>query len=204
MPFSMGNSWNKDWIHVSCGSGTAHKFFTAELPWKLKNVQTTMQVCSFHMLAKWCSKSFMLGFSTTWLRNSRCTSWVSKGQKNQRSNCQYSLYHEKPKEFRKIIYFCLIDYTKAFDCVNQNKLWKILKEMRLPDYLTCLLKNLHACQEATLWTRHETTDWFKIGKGVKQGCIFPSCLFNFYMQGTSCVMLGQMNHKLNQDCQKKY
>ena len=84
------------------------------------------------------------------------------------------------REFQKNIYFCFIDYVKAFDCVDHNKLWKILKEMGIPDHLTCLLRNLHACQEATIKTRHGTTDWFKIGKGVCQGYISSPCLFNFY------------------------
>ena len=78
---------------------------------------------------------------------------------------------EKAREFQKNIYFCFIDYAKAFDCVDHNKLWKILKEMRIPDHLTCLLRNLYADQEATVRTGHRTTDWFQIGKGVGQGCI---------------------------------
>ena len=77
----------------------------------------------------------------------------------------------KKQEFQKNIYFCFLDYAKAFDCVNHNKLWKILKEMGLPDHLTCLLRNLYAGQEATVRTRHGTTDWFQIGKGVHQDCI---------------------------------
>ena len=77
----------------------------------------------------------------------------------------------KNKEFQINIYFCFTDYAKAFDCVDHNKLWKILKEMGIPDHLTCLLKNLHAGQEATVRTRHGTTDWFQIGNGVRQGCI---------------------------------
>ena len=77
----------------------------------------------------------------------------------------------KKREFQKNIYFCLIDYAKAFDCVDHNKLWKILKEMRVPDHLTCLLSNLYAGQEATVRTGHGTTDWFQIRKGVCQGCI---------------------------------
>ena len=78
---------------------------------------------------------------------------------------------EKTREFQKNIYFCFIDYAKAFDCVDHNKLWKILKEMGIPDHLTCLLRNLYADQEATVRTRHGTTDWFQIGKGVTQGCV---------------------------------
>ena len=89
---------------------------------------------------------------------------------------------EKVREFQKNIYFCFIDYAKAFDCVDHNKLWKILKEMGIPDHLTCLLRNLYAGQEATVRTGHGTTDWFQIGKGVCQGCILSLCLFNFYAE----------------------
>ena len=89
---------------------------------------------------------------------------------------------EKAREFQKIIYFCFIDYAKAFDCVDHNKLWKILKEMGIPDHLTCLLRNRHAGQEATVRTGCGTTDWFQIGKGVHQGCVFSPCLFNFYAE----------------------
>ena len=84
----------------------------------------------------------------------------------------------KKQEFQKYIYFCFIDYAKAFDCVDHNKLWKILKEMGIPDHLTCLLINLYAGQEATVRTGHGTMDWFQIGKGVHQGCILSLCLFN--------------------------
>ena len=80
------------------------------------------------------------------------------------------------------MYFCFIDYTKAFDCVDHNKLWKILQEMRIPDHLTCLLRNLYAGQEAIVRTRHGKTDWFKTRKGVQQGCILSPCLFNLYAE----------------------
>ena len=89
---------------------------------------------------------------------------------------------EKARDFQKNIYFCFIDYTKLFDYVDHNKLWKILKEMGIPDHLTCLLRNLYAGQEATVRTRHVTTDWFQIGKGVRQGCILSPCLFNLYAE----------------------
>ena len=92
---------------------------------------------------------------------------------------------KKAKEFQKNIYFCFIDYAKAFDCVDHNKLWEILKEMGIPGHLTCLLRNLYAGQEATVRTRHGKTDWFQIGKGVHQGCKLSPCLFNLYMQSTS-------------------
>ena len=88
---------------------------------------------------------------------------------------------EKAREFQKNIYFCFIDYAKAFDCVDHNKL-KILKETGIPDHLTCLLRNLYAGQEATVWTGHTTMDWFKIGKGVCQGCILSLCLLNLYVE----------------------
>ena len=88
----------------------------------------------------------------------------------------------KAREFQKNIYFCFIDYAKAFDCVDHNKLWKTLKKMGIPDHLTCLLRNLHTGQEATLRTGHGTTDWFQIGKGIHQGCIMSPCLFNLYAE----------------------
>ena len=89
---------------------------------------------------------------------------------------------EKAREFLKNIYFCFTDYTEAFDCVDHNKLWKILKGMGLPDHLTCYLRNLYAGQEATVRTGHGTMDWFQIGKGVRQGCILLLCLFNLYAE----------------------
>ena len=88
----------------------------------------------------------------------------------------------KAREFQRNIYFCFIDYTKAYDCVDHYKLWKILKEMGIPDHLTCLLRNLYTGQEATVRTGHGTTEWFQIGKGVRQGCILSPCLFNVYAE----------------------
>ena len=89
---------------------------------------------------------------------------------------------EKAREFQKNIYFGFLDYAKAFDCVDHNKLWRILKEMGIPDHLICLLRNLYAAQEATVRTGHGTTDWFQIGKGVRQGCILSPCLLNLYAE----------------------
>ena len=103
-----------------------------------------------------------------------------RGTRDQIANIHWII--EKAREFQKNIYFCFIDYAKAFDCVDHNKLWKILKEMGIPHHLTCLLRNLYAGQEATVITGHGTTDWFQIGKGVRQGYILPSCLFNFYAE----------------------
>ena len=101
-----------------------------------------------------------------------------KGTRDQIANICWII--EKAREFQKNI--CFIDYTKAFDCVDHNKLWKILKEMGIPDHLTCLLRNLYAGQEATVRTGHGTTDWFLIGKGVRQGYILSPCLFNLYAE----------------------
>ena len=95
---------------------------------------------------------------------------------------------EKTREFQKSICFCFIDYAKAFDCVDHNKLWKILQEMGIPDHFTCLLRNLYAGQEATVRTRHGTTDWFQIRKGVCQG-VYCHPAYLTYMQSTSCEML---------------
>ena len=101
-----------------------------------------------------------------------------RGTRDQIANICWIM--EKAREFQKNICFCFIDYAKAFDCVDHNKMWKILKEMGIPDHLTCLLRNLYAGQEATVRTGHGTTDWFRIGKGVRQGCKLSPCLFNFY------------------------
>ena len=103
-----------------------------------------------------------------------------RGTKDQIANICWII--EKAKEFQKNIYFCFTDCAKAFDCVDHNKLWKTLKEMGIPDHLTCLLRNLYASQEAIVRTRHGKTDWFQIGKGVRQGCILSPCLFNFYAE----------------------
>ena len=89
---------------------------------------------------------------------------------------------KKQENSRKNIYFCFIDYAKAFDCVDHNKLWKILKQMGIPDHLTCLLRNLYAGREATVRTEHGTKDWLQIRKGERQGCILSPCLFNFYAE----------------------
>ena len=103
-----------------------------------------------------------------------------RGTKDQIANILWIM--EKAREFQKNIYFCFIDYVKAFDCVDHNKLWKILKDMEIPDHLICLLRNLYAGQEATVRMEHGTTDWFQIGKGVRQGCILSPCLFNLYAE----------------------
>ena len=116
-----------------------------------------------------------------------------QGTRDQIANICWII--ENAREFQKNIYFCFIDYTKAFDCVDQNQLWEILKEMGISDHLTCLLRNLYAGQETTVGNGHGTTDWFQIEKGVHQGCILSSASLT-YMQSTSCEMLGWMKHKL--------
>ena len=105
---------------------------------------------------------------------------TGRGTRDQIANICWII--EKEREFQKNIYFCFIDYANAFDCVDHNKLWKILKEMGIPDPLTPLLRNLYAAHEATVRTGHGTTDWFQIGKGVHQGCILWPCLFKLYAE----------------------
>ena len=103
-----------------------------------------------------------------------------RGTRDQIANIRWII--KKARQFQKNIYFCFIDYDKAFDCVDHNKLWKTLKEMGIPDHLTCLLRNLYAGQEATVRSGHGTSDWFQIGKGVHQGCILSPCLLNLYAE----------------------
>ena len=103
-----------------------------------------------------------------------------RGTRDQIANTRQII--KKAREFQKNIYFCFIDYAKAFDCVDHNKLWKILQAIGMPDHLTCILRNLYAGQEATLRTGHGTTNWFQIGKVVHQGCILSPCLFNLYAE----------------------
>ena len=103
-----------------------------------------------------------------------------RGTRDQIANIRWIV--KKAREFQKNIYFCFIYYAKAFDCVDHNKLWKILQEMGIPDHLNCLLRNLYASQEATVRTGHGTTDWFQIAKGVSQGCVSSPCLFNLYAE----------------------
>ena len=103
-----------------------------------------------------------------------------RGTRDQNANIYWIM--EKAREFQENIYFCSIDYAKAFNCVDHNKLWRILKEMGIPEHLTCLLRNLYAGQEATVRTGHGTTDWFQTGKGVRQGYTLSPCLFNSYAE----------------------
>ena len=146
-----------------------------------KNIQITIQLHSFHILMKLCSKSFQVRlqqYVNQTLPDVQAGFRKGRGTRDQVANIHWII--KKAREFQKHIYFCFIDYAKAFDCVDHNKLWKILKEMGIPDHLTCLLRNLYAGQDTTVRTGHGTTDWSQIVKGVCQGCILSPCLFNLY------------------------
>ena len=147
-----------------------------------KNVQTTAQLHSSHTLVMLKILQARLQQYVIFrdLPDVQAGVRKSKGTRDQIAKIHWIM--EKAREFQKNIYFCFIDYAKAIDCVDHNKLWKILKEMGIPDYLICLLRNLFAGQEATVRTGHGTTDWFHTGKGVRQGCILSPCLFNLYAE----------------------
>ena len=124
-----------------------------------------------------------------------------RGTRDQIGNICWIM--EKAREFQKNIYFCFNDNAKAFDCVDHNKLWKILKELGIPDHLICLLRNLYAGQEATVRTGHGTPDWFQIGKGVCQGCILSLCFFNIRLVHHVKCWVGWSTSWV-QNCQEKY
>ena len=148
-----------------------------------KNAQTSTQLHSSYMLAKKCSEFSKPGFNSTWTENTQTYNLSlekARGTRDQIANICWII--AKPRESQKTIYFCFIDYAKAFDCVDHNKRWKILKDMGMPDHLTSLLRNLYTGQEATVRTRHGTMEWFKIGKGVHQSYILSPCLFNLYAE----------------------
>ena len=185
--------------------------------WENSAVATGLEKVSFHSNTKekqclecsnYCTVAFISYASKVMLKilQARLQQYVNcelldvqvgfrkgRGTRNQISSIKWIM--EKAREFQKNIHFCFIDYAKAFDCVDHNKRWKILKEMGIPDHLTYLLRNLCAGQEATVRTGHETTDWFQIGKGVRQGYISSPCLFNLYAEYI-IEMLGWMKHKL--------
>ena len=137
-----------------------------------KNAQTTAQIALISDASKVVLKILqarLQQYMNCELPNVQGSFRKLRATRDQIANIRWIM--EKAREFQKNIYFCFIDYVKAFDCVDQNKLWKILQEMRIPDHLICLLKNMHEVQEATVGTGHGTTDWFQIGKRVRQGCI---------------------------------
>ena len=160
-----------------------------------KNAQTTAQLHSSHTLANNAQNSPSQASTVHELWTSRYTAGLRKAE-GQRSSCQHPLVHQKSKRVpEKKIHFCFIDYAKVFDCVDYNKLQKILKEMGIPDHLTCLLRNLYAGQEVTVRTEHATTDHSKLGKEyIKAVYCHPAYLT--FMQSTSCKMPGWMKHKL--------
>ena len=127
---------------------------------KKGNAQTTAQLHSSHTLVKKCSKFSKPGFSNTWAVNFQIFKLLLEKAEEPEIKCQISWIIEEAREFQKNICFCFVDYAKAFDCMDHNKLWKILKEMGILDHLTCLLRNLYAGQEARVRTEHGTTDWF--------------------------------------------
>ena len=162
---------------------------------------TWLEKVSFHSNPKECSNYFTIALishaskimlkilqarlqqSANWeLPDIQAGLRKGRGTRDQIANIHWIIWKKKKRKFQKNIYLCFIDYTKAFDCVDHNKLWKILKEMGIPDHLTCLLRNLYESQEATVRTGHATVDLFKIGKGEWQGCISSPCLFNLYAE----------------------
>ena len=145
-----------------------------------KNVQTTTQLHSFHKLAKSYSKFSKLGFNNMWTENFQMFK-LNLGRRTRDWIVNIHWLIQRARESQKNI-FCFIDYAKAFDCMDYNKLWKILQEMGIPENLTCLLRNLYAGQEATVRTRHGTIDWLQNGKGVHPGCILSPGLSNLYAQ----------------------
>ena len=164
-------------------TGKGHFSFQSQGKAMPKNVQTTAQLHSSHMLAKKSSKFSKQGFKQDMNQElPDIQAWFRKGRGTRDQIANIHWIREKETEFQKNIYFCFIDYARAFDCVDHSKLWNILQEMGIPDYLTSLLRNLYAGQEATVRTRHGTMDWFQIGKGVSQGCILSPCLFNLYAE----------------------
>ena len=146
-----------------------------------KNAQTTAQLHSSHTLVMLkILQARLQQYVNYELPDVQPGFRKGRGTRDQITNICWIF--KKARELQRNIYFCFIDYAKGFDCVDHNKLWKILKEMGISDHLTCLLRNLYAGQEATVRTRHGTTDWFQIGKGVCEGCILSPCLFNLHAE----------------------
>ena len=161
-------------------TGKGHFSFQSQRRAMPKNVQGTIQLCSFHMLARLCSESFKLGFNSTWTKNFQMYKWILKWQRNQRSNCQHLLDHRKRREFQKTTFAPLTTLKPLTVWITTN--WKILKEMGIPDHLICFLRNLYAGQEAIVRTRRGTMDWFKTGDGVQQSCVLSPSLLYLYLE----------------------
>ena len=149
-----------------------------------KNAQTTAPLYSSHMLESNAQNKILQARLRQYMNHElpdvQAGFRKGRGTRDQIANICWII--KKAREFQRNIYFCFIDYAKAFGCVDHNKMWRILKEMGIPDHLTCLLRNLYAGQELTMRTGHGTTDWFQIGKGAYQGCILSPCLFNLHAE----------------------
>ena len=168
-------------LNSGYGTGKGQFPFQSQRKAMPKNVQTTAQVRSSHTLAMFkILQASLQQYVNHELPDVQAGFRKGRGTRDQVANIHWII--KKAREFQKNIYFCFINYAKAFDCVDHNKLWKILQEMEIPDHLTCLLRNLYAGQEATVRTGHGSTDWFQIGKGVHQRCILSPCLFNLYAE----------------------
>ena len=172
---------------LSSGHRTGKGQFSSQSQRKAmpKNAQTTAQLYSSHTLAKQYSKFSKWGFKSMWTMKFQMFKLDLEKAEEPEIKLPASIGSSKKQEFQKNIYFCCIDCAKTFDCVDHNKLWKILQEMEIPDHLTCLLRNVYAGQEATVRTGHGTTDWFQVGKGICQGCILSPAYLT-YIQSTSC------------------
>ena len=182
--FSKRSSWPRDWIQVFPIVGRHFTIWaTREVPKK-----GNAKECSSTALISHASKVMLKILQARLQQYVNCElpdvqAGFRKGRRTRDQIANIRWIIEKAREFQKNIYFCFTDYTKAFDYVDHNKLWKILQEMAISDHLTRLLRNLYASQEATtVRTRHRITDWSKIGKGLHQGCILSSCLFNLYAE----------------------
>ena len=145
-----------------------------------KNAQTTAQFSHASTVMLKILQARLQQYANHELPDVQARFRKGRGTRDQIANIRWII--KKAREFQKNMYFCFIDYAKAFDCVDHNKLWEILKEMGIPDDLTCLMRKLYGGQEATVRTGHGKTDWFQKGKGVRQGCILSPCLFTFYAE----------------------
>ena len=148
-----------------------------EIPWRRK-----WQTLPVFLPEKSHEQRSLACFSSMWIKNFQIYKLGLEKEEEPEIIANIHWIREKARELEKNIYLCFIDYTKAFDCVNHTKLWEILQELGIPDYLTCLLRNLYVGQEATARNLHGSTDWFKIGKGIQQGCILSPCLLNLYTE----------------------
>ena len=166
---------------------------------------TIGQLHSAPILARSCFKSCILGFNINVNQeflDAQAGFRKGRGTRDQIANICWII--EKAREFQKNFYLCFIDYAKAFDCVGHNKLWKALKEMGIPEHLTCLLSNLYAAQDTTVRTLYGTTDWVRIEKGVWKGCLLSPCLFNLYAEHIIRNARPGWVTRWNQDRREKY